>query len=121
MERKPATECEAEALRIQEQMAKAEARVKVFEMMDQWSTKSEADLMKRKNSKIQSRAIERDICDDLLYQQHHQHLVHPRTQLLNEGQRRSVDYKSSLCQEEETKHLVVKEAQLKFHMFCANY
>ena len=39
-------------------------------MMDQQSTKSEADLMKRKNPTIQSRAIERDICDDLLYQQH---------------------------------------------------
>ena len=39
-------------------------------MIDQQSTKSEADLMKRKNPTIQSRAIERDICDDLLYQQH---------------------------------------------------
>ena len=50
----------AEALRIQEQIAKAEARAQVFEMMDQQSTKSEADLMKRKNSTIQSRATERD-------------------------------------------------------------
>ena len=71
-------------------MTKAEARAKVFEMMDQHSTKSEADLMKRKNSTIQSR----DICDDLLFQQH-QHLGHPRTQLLNEGRRRSVDNNSS--------------------------
>ena len=69
MARKHAIEYEAEALRIQEQMAKAEARVKVFEMYQQ-SIKPEADLMKRKNSTIQSRAIERDICDDLLYQQH---------------------------------------------------
>ena len=82
MERKHATEYEAEALRIQEQMAKAEARAKVFDMMDQHSAKSEADLMKRENSTIQSRAIERDICDDLLFQQH-QHLGHPRPQLLN--------------------------------------
>ena len=51
--------------------------------------------MKRKNSKIQSRAIERDICNDLLYQQHQQHLNHPRTQLLNEGQQRSVDNERS--------------------------
>ena len=79
MTRKHAIEYEAEALRIQEQMAKAEARVKVFEMMYQQSIKPEADLMKRKNSTIQSRAIERDICDDLLYQQHQQHLNHPRT------------------------------------------
>ena len=85
MERKHATEYEAEALRIQEQMEKAAARAKVFEMMDQQSAKSEADLMKRKNSTIQSRAIERDICDDLLYQQHQEHLNHPRTQLLNES------------------------------------
>ena len=35
VERKHATEYEAEALRIQEQMAKAEARAKFFEMMDQ--------------------------------------------------------------------------------------
>ena len=67
MERKHAAEYKAEALRIQawilrtsqnflqEQIAKAEARAKVFEMMDQQSTKSEADLMKRKNSTIQSR------------------------------------------------------------------
>ena len=48
-------------------------------MMDQQSTKSEADLMKRTNSKIQSRATERDICDDLLYQQYQQHLNNPRT------------------------------------------
>ena len=47
-----ATEYEAEALRIKEQMAKAEARAKVFQMTDQQSTKSEADLMKRKNSTI---------------------------------------------------------------------
>ena len=85
MERKHATEDEAEALRIQEQMEKAAARAKVFEMMDQQSAKSEADLMTRKNSTIQSRAIERDICDDLLYQQHQEHLNHPRTQLLNES------------------------------------
>ena len=85
MERKHATEYEAEALRIQKQMEKAAARAKVFEMMDQQSAKSEADLMKRKNSTIQSRAIERDICDDLLYQQHQEHLNHPRTQLLNES------------------------------------
>ena len=85
MERKHATEYGAEALRIQEQMEKAAARAKVFEMMDQQSAKSEADLMTRKNSTIQSRAIERDICDDLLYQQHQEHLNHPRTQLLNES------------------------------------
>ena len=49
-------------------------------MMDQQSTKSEADLTKRKkNSKIQSRGTERDICDDLLYQQHQQHLNDLRT------------------------------------------
>ena len=83
VERKHATEYEAEPLRIQEQMTKAEARSKVFEMMDQQTTKSEADLIKRKNSTIQSRTIERDIWDDLLYQQHQQHLNHPRTQLLN--------------------------------------
>ena len=47
-------------------MAKAAARAKVFEMMDLQSTKLDADLMKRKNSTIQSRAIERDICDDVL-------------------------------------------------------
>ena len=45
MERKHTTEYEAEALRIQEQMAKTEAKAKVFEMMDQQSTKSEADLI----------------------------------------------------------------------------
>ena len=56
-------------------------------MMDQQSTKLEADLMKRKNYTIQSSAIERDICDDLL--------KHPRTQLLNEDQRRSVDNRNS--------------------------
>ena len=68
MERKCAIEYEAEALRIQEKMAKAEARAKAFEMMDQQSKKSEADLMKsRKNSTIQLRAMERDICDDLNY------------------------------------------------------
>ena len=64
-------------------------------MMDQQSTKSEADLTKRKNPKIQSRATERDICDNLLYQQHQQHLNDPITQLLNEGRRRLVDNKSS--------------------------
>ena len=64
-------------------------------MMDQQSKKSEADLMKRKNFTIQSRAIERDICDDLLYQQRQQHLEHPRNQLQNEGQRTSVDNGSS--------------------------
>ena len=48
-------------------------------MMDQQSTKSEADLTKRKNQKIQSRATERDICDNLLYQQHQQHLTDPIT------------------------------------------
>ena len=52
VERMHATEYEAEALRIKEQMAKAEARAKVFQMTDQQSTKSEADLMKRKNSTI---------------------------------------------------------------------
>ena len=83
MEGKHATEYEAQAVRIQEQMAKAEARAKVFEMMDQQSIKSEADLIKRRNSTIQSRATERDICGDLLYQQHQQHLNHPRTPLLN--------------------------------------
>ena len=72
-------ECEAEPLRIQEQMAKAEVRTKVFEMVDQQSTKSEAHLMKRKNLKIMSRATERVICDDLLYQKHHQHLDNPRS------------------------------------------
>ena len=56
MERKHDTKYEAKALRIQEQMAKAEVRAKVFQMMDQQSTKSEADLMKRKNSTIQSSA-----------------------------------------------------------------
>ena len=45
MKRKHATKYEAESLRIQEQMAKAEARAKVFEMMNQQSTKSEAALM----------------------------------------------------------------------------
>ena len=64
-------------------------------MMDQQSTKSEADLTKTKNPKIQSRATERDICDNLLYQQHQQHLNDPITQLLNEGRRRLVDNKSS--------------------------
>ena len=67
MERKHDTKYEAKALRIQEQMAKAEVRAKVFQMMDQQSTKSEADLMKRKNSTIQSRAIERYIFDDPVY------------------------------------------------------
>ena len=95
VESKHATEYELEALRIQEQMVKAEARAKVFGTMDQQSTKSEADLMKRKNPTIQSRAIQRDICDCLLYQQHQQHLDNPRTQLLNKGQRRSVDNESS--------------------------
>ena len=73
MERKHAAEYKAEALRIQawilrtsqnflqEQIAKAEARAKVFEMMDQQSTKSEADLMKRKNSTIQSRAQQKEV------------------------------------------------------------
>ena len=60
--------------------------------MDQQSTKSEAYLMKRKNPTIQSRAKERDISDDLLHQQH---LDNPRTQLLNEDQRRSVDNENS--------------------------
>ena len=50
MESKHAIVHEAEALRIQEQMAKAEARAKFFEIMDLQSTNSEADLMKRKNS-----------------------------------------------------------------------
>ena len=95
MERKHATKYEAEALTIQEQLTKAEARAKIFEMMDKQSTKSEADLIKRKNSTIQSRAIERDIFDDLLYQQHQQHLNHSRTQLLNQGRTRSVDNKNS--------------------------
>ena len=45
-------------------------RAKLFEMMNQQSIKSEADLRKRKNLAIQSRAIERDTCDDVLYQQH---------------------------------------------------
>ena len=81
MERKHTTEYEAETLRIQKQMAKVEARTKVFEMMDQQSTKSEADLIKRKNPTIQSRAIGSDIYDDLLYQQHRDNT---RTQLLNE-------------------------------------
>ena len=67
MEMKHDTKYEAKALRIQEQMAKAEVRAKVFQMMDQQSTKSEADLMKRKNSTIQSRAIERYIFDDPVY------------------------------------------------------
>ena len=121
VERKHATEYEAEAPRIQEQMAKAEARAKVFEMIDQQSTKSEADLMKRKNCTIQSRAIERDICDDLLYQQHQQRLNHPRTQLLNECRRRSVENKSSNRPTRGDQTLVVKETQLKFQMFCVNY
>ena len=84
VQRRHATEYEREALRIQEQMTKAEARAKVFEMMDKHSTKSEADFMKRKDPTVQQRAIERDICNDLLYLQHQQHLDHPRTQLLNE-------------------------------------
>ena len=54
MERKHATKYEAEALTIQEQLTKTEARAKIFEMMDKQSTKSEADLIKRKNSTIQS-------------------------------------------------------------------
>ena len=73
-------------------MTKAETRAKVFEMMDQQSSKSEADLMKRKNPRIQSKAIERAICDDLV---HEQHLDNPRIHLLNEGQRRSVDNENS--------------------------
>ena len=36
---------------LQEQMANAEVRTKVFEMVDQQSTKSEAHLMQRKNLK----------------------------------------------------------------------
>ena len=44
-------------------------RAKLFEMMNQQSIKSEADLRKRKNLAIQSRAIERDTFDDVLYQQ----------------------------------------------------
>ena len=48
-------------------------------MMYQQSTKSKADLTKRKNPKILSRATERDICDNLLYQQHQQHLNDPIT------------------------------------------
>ena len=64
-------------------------------MMDQQPIKSEAELMKGKNPTIQSRAIERYICDNPLYQQHQQHLNHPRTQLLNEGRKRSVDIESS--------------------------
>ena len=67
VERKHATEYEAEALRIQEQMVKAEARTKVLETRDQQSTKSEADLMKSRNSIIQSRAIQRYIFDDPVY------------------------------------------------------
>ena len=67
MERKHATEYEAEALRIQEQMVKAEARTKVLETRDQQSTKSEADLMKSKNPIIQSRAMQRYIFDDPVY------------------------------------------------------
>ena len=95
VQRRHATEYEREALRIQEQMTKAEARAKVFEMMDKHSTKSEADFMKRKDPTVQQRAIERDICNDLLYLQHQQHLDHPRTQLLNEVWRRSVDNESN--------------------------
>ena len=76
-------------------MAKAEAMATVFEMMNQRSTKSKADLIKTKKPTVHSRAIERDICDDLLYQQHQKHLDNPKTQLLNEGQRRSVDNESS--------------------------
>ena len=67
VERKHATEYEAEALRIQEQMVKAEARTKVLETRDQQSTKSEADLMKSKNPIIQSRAMQRYIFDDPVY------------------------------------------------------
>ena len=85
----------AEALRIQEQIAKAEARDKVFEMMDQHSTKSESNLIKRKKPTIQLRAIEIDIWDDLLYQRHQQHLDNPSIQLLNEGRKISVDNESS--------------------------
>ena len=48
-------------------------------MMYQQSTKSAADLTKRKNPKILSKATERDICDNLLYQQHQQHLNDPIT------------------------------------------
>ena len=51
--------------------------------------------MNKNNPTIQSRAKERDMCDGLIYQQHQQHLGNPRTQLLNEDQRRSVGNKSS--------------------------
>ena len=64
-------------------------------MMDQQSTKSEPDLMKKKNFTIQSTAIERYTYDDLLYQKYQQHLDHSRTPLLNEDRRRSVDNESS--------------------------
>ena len=61
MERKHVTEYEAEALRTQEQMSKAEARVKVFEMMDQQSTKSEADLMKKGGTPQSSQEQQKEI------------------------------------------------------------
>ena len=51
--------------------------------------------MNGKNPTIQSRAIERYICDDLLLEQHQQHLNHLRTQLLNKDRKRSVDNESS--------------------------
>ena len=88
-------------------------------MMDQQSTKSEDDLMKRRNSF--SKSIERDFCDDLLYQQHPQHVDHPRTQLLNEGQRRSVENERSYVPGRVNQHLVVKKAQLKFQTFRVSY
>ena len=61
MERKHVTEYEVEALRTQEQMSKAEARVKVFEMMDQQSTKSEADLMKKGGTPQSSQEQQKEI------------------------------------------------------------
>ena len=62
-------------------------------MMDQQSTKSERDLMK-KNFTIQSTAIEIYTYYDLLYQKYQQHLDHSRTPLLKEDRRRSVDNES---------------------------
>ena len=61
MEKKHVTEYEVEALRTQEQMSKAEARVKVFEMMDQQSTKSEADLMKKGGTPQSSQEQQKEI------------------------------------------------------------
>ena len=51
--------------------------------------------MKRKYFTIQSRSIERNICDDLLYRKRQQHFDHPRAQHLNEGPERLVELRTS--------------------------